>query len=98
MYTPDWFVWGALGLVILQTLALVPVIRRLHEPDPGVRSQVRLDLLDTVGSLLLLGGLALGLAVADSLIWLTFVGFALVAGVYAVKGFHHLRARRRPAE
>ncbi|MFF8279926.1 hypothetical protein [Streptomyces lateritius] len=96
MDIPDWFVWIALGLAVLQTLALVPVIRRLRGPDPAVRSKARLDLLDTVGSMLLLSGLLLGLVVAESWFWLTPAGFALVTAVYAVKGVHLLRARRRP--
>ncbi|MET8925815.1 hypothetical protein ACFWXZ_04940 [[Kitasatospora] papulosa] len=96
MDIPDWFVWIALGLVVLQTLAHVPIIRRLREPDSAARSKARLDLLDTVGSLLLFGGLLLSLAVADSWICLMLTGFALMAVVYAVKGVHLLRARRRP--
>lgn len=91
---PDWFVWIALGLAVLQALALVPVIRRLRQPDSAVRSKARLDLLDTVGSLLLFGGLLLSLAVAESWFWLTLVGFALMTVVYAVKGVHMLRARK----
>lgn len=93
---PDWFVWIALGLAVLQALALVPVIRRLRGPDPAVRSKARLDLLDTVGSMLFLIGLLLSLVVAESWFWLSLAGFALVTAVYAVKGVHLLRARRRP--
>ncbi|MFF7394806.1 hypothetical protein ACFZAE_41195 [Streptomyces scabiei] len=61
-----------------------------------MRFEARLDLLDVVSSMLLLGGLLLSLAVAESWFWLTFAGFALMAAVYAVKGAHWLRARRRP--
>ncbi|MET9374797.1 hypothetical protein ABZX98_11690 [Streptomyces sp. NPDC002992] len=96
MDIPDWFVWIALGLAVLQALSLVPVIRRLRGPDPAVRSKARLDLLDAVGNMLLLGGLTLGLVVAESWFWLSLAGFALVTAVYAVKGVHLLRARRRP--
>ncbi|MFF3320472.1 hypothetical protein ACFYV5_33935 [Streptomyces sp. NPDC003035] len=96
MDIPDWFVWIALGLAVLQALALVPVIRRLRGPDPAARSKARLDLLDAVGNMLLLGGLTLGLVVAESWFWLSLAGFALVTAVYAVKGVHLLRARRRP--
>ncbi|MCT4356285.1 hypothetical protein M5362_24450 [Streptomyces sp. Je 1-79] len=96
MDIPDWFVWIALGLAVLQALALVPVIRRLRGPDPAVRSKARLDLLDTVGSMLFLIGLLLSLVVAESWFWLSLAGFALVTAVYAVKGVHLLRARRRP--
>ncbi|MGX4691170.1 hypothetical protein [Streptomyces sp. JNUCC 63] len=91
-----WFVWIALGLAVLQALGLVPVIRRLRGSDSSMRSEARLDLLDVVGSLLLFGGLLLSLAVAESWFWLIFVGFALMAAVYAVKGVHWVRARRRP--
>jgi hypothetical protein len=87
---PDWFVWIALGLAVLQALALVPVIRRLRGPDHAVRSKARLDLLESVGNMLLLSGLTLGLVVAESWFWLT------MTAVYAVKGVHLLRARRRP--
>lgn len=93
---PDWFVWIALGLAVLQALALVPVIRRLRGPGAAVRSKARLDLLDTISSLLLLSGLLLSLAVSESWFWLTLSGFALMTAVYAVKGVHLLRARRRP--
>lgn len=93
---PDWFVWFPLGLAGLQAFALVPVIRRLRGLDSAVRFKARLDLLDAVGNLLLLGGLVLSLVVAESWFWLTFAGLALMAAVYAVKGVHLLRARRRP--
>ena len=93
---PGWFVWIALGLAALQTLGLVPVIRRLRGSDSSVRSEAHLDLLDVVGSLLLFGGLLLSLSVAESWFCLTFVGFVLMAAVYAVKGIHRVRARRRP--
>ncbi|MFI9547961.1 hypothetical protein ACIHAR_29270 [Streptomyces sp. NPDC052016] len=61
-----------------------------------MRFETRLNLLDAVGSLLLFGGLLLSLVVAESWFWLAFAGFALMAAVYAVKGVHLLRARRRP--
>jgi hypothetical protein len=93
---PGWFVWIALGLAVLQALGLVPVIRRLRGSDSSVRFEARLDLLDVVSSMLLLGGLLLSLAVAESWFWLTFAGFALMTAVYAVKGAYWLRARRRP--
>lgn len=54
------------------------------------------DLLDTVASMLLFGGLLLTLAVADSWFWLFLVGVVLMAAMYTVKGIHLLRARRRP--
>ncbi|WEH16929.1 hypothetical protein [Streptomyces sp. VNUA24] len=95
MDIPGLFVWIALGLAVLQVLGLVPVIRRLRGSDSAVRFEARLDLLDVVASLLLFGGLLLSLAVAESWFRLTFVGFALMAAVYAVKGVHWFRARRR---
>ncbi|MFJ9825212.1 hypothetical protein ACIRSU_12665 [Streptomyces sp. NPDC101160] len=96
MDIPDWFDWIALGLAVLQCLSLVPVSRRLRGPDPSVRSKARLDLLETVGTLLLLSGLLLSVFVAEPLIWLAPVGFAFLTAAYAVKGVHRLRARRRP--
>ncbi|MGN9796335.1 hypothetical protein ACTMTU_35360 [Streptomyces sp. OZ13] len=96
MDIPGWFVWIALGLAVLQALGLIPVIRRLRGSDSAVRFKARLDLLDGVGSLLLFGGLLLSLMVSESWFWLAFVGFALLAAVYALKGVHWLRARHRP--
>ncbi|MEV1069196.1 hypothetical protein [Streptomyces sp. NPDC050263] len=96
MDIPDWFVWIPIGLAVLQALALVPIIRRLRGLDSTVRLKARLDLLDAVGNLLLIGGLLLSLVVAESWFWLAFVGFALMAAVYAAKGVYLLRARRRP--
>ncbi|MEU3074400.1 hypothetical protein [Streptomyces laurentii] len=96
MDIPDWFVWTAFGLTIFQALALVPLVRRLRGPDPAQRSKARFDLLEAIGGLLILGSLLLALVLADSWGWLTFVGFALMATVYATKGIRLLRARRRP--
>lgn len=92
---PGWFVWLALGLALLQALGLVPVIRRLRGSDSAVRFEARLDLLDVVASLLLIGGLVLSLAVAEPWFWLTCAGFVLMTAVYAVKGVRWLRARQR---
>jgi hypothetical protein len=97
VHIPDWFDWIFLGLAVLQALALVPIIRRLRGLDSAVRFKARLDLLDAVGTLLLFGGLLLSSVVAEPWSWLAFVGLALMAAVYAVKGLHLLRARRRPA-
>jgi hypothetical protein len=94
---PGWFLWIALGLAVLQALGLVPVIRRLRGSDSAVCFKVRLDLLDVVGSLLLFAGLLLSLLGAESWSWLASPGCALMAAVYAVKGVHRLRVRRRPA-
>ncbi|WP_318212195.1 MULTISPECIES: hypothetical protein [unclassified Streptomyces] len=91
---PDWFVWIALGLFVLQALGLVPVVRRMREADPTVRSKARLDLLDTVGALLMVSSLMLSLVVAESWVWLGLTGFAVIVAVYAVKGVRLLRTRR----
>lgn len=93
---PPWYVWIALGLVALQALGLVPVVRRLRGPDLALRSSARLELLETVGSLMLMGGLLLSLTVAESWFWIAAVGFALMAAGYIVKGVRRLRARRHP--
>lgn len=93
---PDWFVWIALVLAALQVLGLLSAVRRLRGCGPGGRSKARLDVVDSVASLLLFGGLLLTLAVTESWLWLTFVGIALMTAVYAVKGVRLLRARRRP--
>lgn len=90
-------VWIALVLVFLQVLGLVPVIRRLRGSDSALRFKARLDLLDVVASLLIFCGLLLSVVVAASWFWLAFAGLALMAAVYAVKGVHRLRARRRTA-
>lgn len=97
MDIPHGFDWIILGLAVLQAVALVPVISRLRGRDSAVRFKARLDLLDAVGSLLLLGGLLLSSVVAWSWFWLVFAGLAVMAAVYAVKGVHWLRARRPTA-
>lgn len=91
---PDWFVWIALGLAVLQALALVPVVRRLRGPDSVVRSKARLELVEALGNLLAVSGLLLEVVVATSWFWLALTGFVLMAAPYAVKGVHRLRARR----
>ncbi|MFD9008695.1 hypothetical protein [Streptomyces sp. NPDC059552] len=97
MDIPDWYVWIALGLAVVQALGLVPIVRRLRGPDSVVRAKAHLELLDTVAALLLIGGLLLSLTVAESWFWLAAIGFALMAAVYAVKGVRRLRARRSTA-
>ncbi|MEU0276410.1 hypothetical protein [Streptomyces sp. NPDC006307] len=96
MDIPNWLVWIVVGLAVLQALALVPVIRRMGGPDPAERSKAHFDLLEIVGTLLLLGGLPLSLVVTESLFWLSLAGLALMTAVYVVKGVHLFRARRRP--
>ncbi len=95
---PDWFVWVALGMIVLQLLGLVPVTRRMRGPDPAMRSKARLDLLETIGCLLLFGGLLLSFLVTESLFWLTPVGFVLMTATYVVKGVRLLRTRRSTAQ
>ncbi|MFG2473938.1 hypothetical protein [Streptomyces fagopyri] len=92
----DWFDWIFLGLVVLQALGLVPIVRRLRELDSAVRFNARLDLLDAVGSLMLFGGALLSSVVAESWLWLAVTGFALMSAGYTVKGVRWLRARHRP--
>nr|WP_223186621.1 hypothetical protein [Streptomyces sp. CBMA29] len=79
----------------MQTVALVPLIRRLRSADSAVRSEARLALLDSVGNLLILGSLPLTL-LADSWFWLTLAGLAVVAPAMTAKGVRLLRARRPP--
>ncbi|MGW1722276.1 hypothetical protein ACWCQK_04955 [Streptomyces sp. NPDC002306] len=93
----DWFDWIFLGLVALQVLGLVPIIRRLRGLDPAVRFTARLDLLDAVGWLLAVGGFLLSSVAADSWLWLSLAGLALMGVGYAVKGVQLLRARHRSA-
>ncbi|MFD8645928.1 hypothetical protein ACFV14_37110 [Streptomyces zaomyceticus] len=97
MDIPDWFIWVALGLIALQLLGLVPVTRRMREPDPAVRSKARLDLLDTIGSLLLFGGLLLSLVASEAWVWLSLIGFVLIAAAFGAKGIRLLRIRRSAA-
>ncbi|MER6251429.1 hypothetical protein ABT224_08640 [Streptomyces sp. NPDC001584] len=97
MDIPDWYVWIALGLAVLQALGLVPIVRRLRGPDSVVRSAARLELLDAVAALLIISGLLLSLTGAKSWFWLALTGFVLMAAVYVVKGVRRLRARRSPA-
>ncbi|MFC9816319.1 hypothetical protein ACFVJM_30150 [Streptomyces virginiae] len=96
MNIPGWYVWIALGLAALQVLGLVPIVRRLRGDDPALRSQARLELVETFGTLMLMGGLLLSLTVAKAWFWLAAAGFALMAAGYAVKGIRRLRARRCP--
>ena len=93
---PDWFVWIFLGLAVLQVFALVPIIRRLRGHDSAARFKARLDLLETVGGLLLFVGSPLSLVLAGPWIWIAVPGFVLMSVGYAVKGVHRLRVRRRP--
>jgi hypothetical protein len=93
---PGWFAWIALGLAALQAFGLVSAVCRLRGSDPATRAKARIDLGDSLGSLLLVSGLMLTLLVATPWFWLTLAGLALLAVVYTVQGAHWLRARRRP--
>ncbi|MEU4268588.1 hypothetical protein [Streptomyces sp. NPDC026092] len=97
MDIPDWAVWIALGLAVFQALGLVTVVRRLRGADAAARTGARLDLLDTVGGMVLFAGVMLALLVGDRWFWLTLVGAAVIGVGYAVKGVLLLRSRRRPA-
>lgn len=94
---PGWSVWIFLVLFLWQVLGLFAVIHRLRGTDSALRSKARLDLLETVGSLLLFGGGLLSLVTGGVWVWLVVAGFALMSAVYAVKGVHWLRARRSAA-
>ncbi|CAM5709106.1 hypothetical protein [Streptomyces griseorubiginosus] len=96
MGIPGWFDWIFLVLFSWQVLVLFAVLSRLREADSEGRFKARLDLLDAVGSLLLLGGGLLGLVAGESWFWLSLAGFPLMTAVYAVKGVQWLRARRHP--
>ncbi|MFD9787549.1 hypothetical protein [[Kitasatospora] papulosa] len=96
MDIPDWFKWIFLGLAFLQIPGLAPVIHGLRELDSGTRAKARLDLLDSIGTILFLGGAYLSLEASESWFWLALAGLALGGADYAVKGVQLLRARRRP--
>ncbi|MGW2301529.1 hypothetical protein [Streptomyces sp. NPDC001809] len=89
MDIPVAFRWVLAALLVLQLVALVPVVRRMRRPDPAVRTDARLDLLDAVSSLTLLAGLALNQGA------LMLVGAVSLGAVIAVKGFRALRVRRQ---
>ncbi|MEK9523553.1 hypothetical protein ACIOMM_34995 [Streptomyces sp. NPDC087908] len=89
MDIPVAFRWVLAALLLLQLVALVPAVRRMRRPDPAVRTEARLDLLDAVSSLTLLAGLALDQGA------LMLVGAVLLGSVIAVKGFRALRVQRQ---
>ncbi|MFD8666598.1 hypothetical protein OG728_39540 (plasmid) [Streptomyces microflavus] len=96
MGIPDWFRWIFLGLAVMQLFGLASVIGRLRERDSAVRAKARLELLEWIGLIFILGGAFLSFEASESWIWLVLAGIALQACAYAVKGVHRLRARRRP--
>ncbi|WP_328484902.1 hypothetical protein [Streptomyces zaomyceticus] len=69
----------------------------MRKPNRAVRSKARLDLLDTIRSLLLFGSLLLSLVAAEAWVWLSLIGFVLIAPTYGVKGIHLLRVRHSAA-
>ncbi|MFJ4343371.1 hypothetical protein [Streptomyces sp. NPDC088915] len=73
------------------------VTRRMRDPDPAVRSKGCLDLMETIGCLLLFIGLMLSFVVVESWFWITPIGFVLVTAAYVVKGIRRLRIRRSAA-
>ncbi|MFF9064943.1 hypothetical protein ACF09E_06235 [Streptomyces sp. NPDC014891] len=88
MDIPVAFRWVLAALLVLQLIALVPVVRRMRRPDPAVRTDARLDLVDAVSSLTLLAGLALNQSA------LLLAGCVLLGAVIVVKGVRALRVRR----
>ncbi|MFC9791469.1 hypothetical protein ACFVJI_02350 [Streptomyces sp. NPDC127584] len=88
MDIPVAFRWVLAALLLLQLVALVPVVRRMRRPDPAVGTEARLDLLDAASSLTLLAGLALDQGAV------MLVGAVLLGSVIAVKGFRAHRAHR----
>ncbi|MET8508506.1 hypothetical protein ABZV60_28285 [Streptomyces sp. NPDC004787] len=97
MDIPDWLLWLNCGLVGLQVLGLVPAVRRLRGDEPAERSKARLDLLESIAGLMMIGGVMLVFLEGEPVFWLPLVGFALASALYAWKGILLLRARRRPA-
>ncbi|MFH9799549.1 hypothetical protein [Streptomyces virginiae] len=97
MDIPDRYIWIAVGLAVLQALGLLPMVRRLRGPDPALRSRARLEVLETVGTLVLMGGLVLSLTVAEAWFWIAATGVAIMVCVYAVKSARRLRTRRSTA-
>ncbi|MFI1376945.1 hypothetical protein ACH4UY_33715 [Streptomyces longwoodensis] len=95
MDIPGWFVWIYVTAILFQLLALGPALGRLRGPDATLRTKARWDLLEITGTLLLFGGLLLGLEVADTWSWLSVAGLAVMTPAYAVPATRRLRARRR---
>ncbi|KYG52014.1 hypothetical protein AWI43_22115 [Streptomyces sp. WAC04657] len=89
MDIPLTFRWVFVALVVLQLVALVPVLRRLCDPAPERRTEARLRLLDAAGSVTFLAGFALDHPA------LVLSGLVCVGAVYAAKGVLWYRARER---
>ncbi|WP_420031398.1 hypothetical protein ACN2WE_00290 [Streptomyces sp. cg28] len=90
-----WVIWAALAWTVWRAVRIGPVIRRLRASDPETRRKARLELLDVGGSLVVLGGLVLSDVFATAWIWVTFLGAAVMAVIFAVWGIRGLRARSR---
>ncbi|MEU8617184.1 hypothetical protein [Streptomyces sp. NPDC048623] len=86
---PGWLRWVCLGIALFQTVALVPVVRRMRSDDREARITARIDLVETLGSIVMLGSLAL-LFVAGGL-----VGFVVTGGAMLAKPVRWLLSRRR---
>ncbi|MFJ9808962.1 hypothetical protein ACIRTB_12075 [Streptomyces sp. NPDC101158] len=86
--------WAFMALVAFQAVSLVPLVRRMRQPDLAVRSKARFDLLEAMAVILLLGSMGLSLTWSDWF-WLTLIAWVLLAVLYAGKGVRWLRARRR---
>ncbi|MFF1417997.1 hypothetical protein [Streptomyces sp. NPDC058280] len=89
MDIPVAFRWLLLALAVLQLLSLIPVLRRMRQPEPGARTEARLDLLDAASCLALLVGISLG----NNAVMLG--GFIFMGSVIVVRGVRSLRARRQ---
>ncbi|MEV6327171.1 hypothetical protein [Streptomyces sp. NPDC051909] len=87
MEIPDWVRWIALGLVVLNLLGLVPVVRRMRGGDPVERTAARIDLFDSAGSLLMLSGIGL------RLVPLAAAGLAIMGVAITVGLVRRIRAR-----
>ncbi|MET9436482.1 hypothetical protein [Streptomyces sp. NPDC006551] len=81
--------WVLLALAVLQLLSLISILRRMRQPDAGLRAEARLDLLDAAGSVALLTGIVLGNTMV------VLCGLTVMGSVIAVKGIRSLRARRQ---
>ncbi|MFD8206638.1 hypothetical protein ACFV2S_09580 [Streptomyces sp. NPDC059695] len=88
MDIPDGFRWVFVALAVLQLFSLGSLLRRMRAPEAERRVDARIDLLDSVSSLLLLAGLGFSHLTA------MFVGLGLMGLALTLKGVRFLRARR----
>ncbi|MFC8174251.1 hypothetical protein ACFUJ0_25400 [Streptomyces sp. NPDC057242] len=89
MDVPDVFRWVFAGLATLQLITLIPVLRRLRNPEPGVRTEARLSLLDALSSTVAFAGIAFGNGT------LLLCGVACLGAVYAARGIRWYRTREQ---